>query len=287
MSLPIAVGDSASLAYTIWPFGVHGGGHALDGHPGFDFEYRLGSSVYAPVDATVSNRIPDSNSPADRESVQLRYPGSPMDYFIDITNLMNVPPSVQPNARVTRGQILGTAGPIGFGPNVGAATSAMIHFGVSDPNTNEPNIAPHSVSPDKFMSAEARSQLAVIWQNAAYVSEWCEPFLDNDRAALFPKRRTWSLGSGSTPARIVAGCPTEFGATEYSFTDASGATTDTGAMAVGWSNRPTTVDFTSSTGVRRLGLFDIVSDTMRLALGAPGAGRPASFTGASVYSTQK
>src|SRR4051812_20538448 len=37
MSLPIALADSASQAYTIWPFGVHGGGHALDGHPGFDF----------------------------------------------------------------------------------------------------------------------------------------------------------------------------------------------------------------------------------------------------------
>ena len=128
-----------------------------------------------------------------------------MDYLIDITNLTNVPASVQVGARVARGQVIGTAGPMAIGTNV--STSAMIHFGLSDPNTNEPNIAPHSVSPDKFMTPEARAQLATLWQNAAYVSEWCEPFLDNDRGALFPKSRTWTLTSGTTAARIVAGCP--------------------------------------------------------------------------------
>jgi len=263
---------------------VHGGGHDLDGHPGFDFEYRLGSPVYAPVDATVSNRIPDFNSPADRESIQLRYPGVPTDYFIDITNLMNVPAAIQTGTRVARGQVLGTAGPIGFGSNA-MSTSAMIHFGVSDPNTNEPNIAPHSVSPDKFMTPEARAQLAAIWANAAYVSEWCEPFLDNNRAELFPKSRAWTLASGTTAAKIVAGCPTVNGATEYSFVDASGVTMETGSMTVGWANRPTTVDFTSSTGLRRLGLYDIVSETMRLSLGPAGGGRPTSLGTASVYAT--
>ena len=288
LSLPINVADSTSLAYTIWPFGVHGSSHALDGHPGFDFEYRPGSPMLAPVDATVGNRIPDFNSPTDRESIQLRYPGVPMDYLIDITNLMNVPASIQPGTRVARGQALGVAGPMGLGPSA-PYVAGMIHFGVSDPNTNEPNIAPHAVSPDKFMTPEARAQLATIWQNAAYVSEWCEPFLDNDRAALFPKSRTWSAGTltaGSTPARIVAGC-TENGATQYSFVDGSGTTIETGSMSVGWSARPTTVDFTSSTGSRRLGLYDIVSETMRLSLGAPGAGRPSSLAGASTYSTQK
>jgi len=66
ISLPIAPGDSTSIGYGIWPFGVHGSSHALDGHPGFDFEYRLGAPVYAVIDATVSNRFPDSNSPGPR-----------------------------------------------------------------------------------------------------------------------------------------------------------------------------------------------------------------------------
>jgi len=48
-----------------------------------------------------------------------------------------------------------------------------------------------------------------------------------------------------------------------------------------------TLDFISSTGTRRLAIYDIVSGTMRLALGTPGGSRPASFNGASIYTTQK
>jgi hypothetical protein len=36
IDLPIAAGDGATLAYGIRPYGVHGGGHAVDGHGGFD-----------------------------------------------------------------------------------------------------------------------------------------------------------------------------------------------------------------------------------------------------------
>lgn len=45
IELPIAPGDAANVAYGIWPFGVHGSSHAVDGHPGFDVEYRVGASV--------------------------------------------------------------------------------------------------------------------------------------------------------------------------------------------------------------------------------------------------
>ena len=50
IDLPIAAGDGATLAYGIWPYGVHGGGHALDGHGGFDVEYRIGAPVLAAAD---------------------------------------------------------------------------------------------------------------------------------------------------------------------------------------------------------------------------------------------
>ena len=73
----------------------------------------------------------------------------------------------------------------------------------------------------------------------------------------------------------------------FPLVDAGGATLETGAMSVGWAARPTTVDFTSSTGLRRLGLYDIVSETMRLSVGAPGGSRPASLSAPSIYITQK
>src|SRR5689334_997482 len=47
VDLPIAAEDTAFNAYGLWPFGVHGGSHAVDGHPGWDIEYRAGASARA------------------------------------------------------------------------------------------------------------------------------------------------------------------------------------------------------------------------------------------------
>jgi hypothetical protein len=58
-------------------------------------------------------------------------------------------------------------------------------------------------------------------------------------------------------------------------------------MNIGWAARPTTVDFMSSSGTRRLGFYDIVGDAMRLALGGPGASRPTALAAAGVYSTNR
>src|SRR5689334_12763262 len=55
IDLPIAPADSVSIGYGLWPFGVHGSAHALDGHPGFDFEYRPGAPVLAVADGIVDN----------------------------------------------------------------------------------------------------------------------------------------------------------------------------------------------------------------------------------------
>jgi hypothetical protein len=62
IELPIAPGDAANVAYGIWPFGVHGSSHAVDGHPGFDVEYRVGASVRAAADGTLQNLSVDPNA---------------------------------------------------------------------------------------------------------------------------------------------------------------------------------------------------------------------------------
>jgi len=211
--------------------------------------------VLAPTDATVSNRFPDINAPSQRETSSSAIPACRMDYLIDITNLMNVPSAVSTGARGRTGADDRHGGPLGFGRGRELALRDD-SFRRERSNTNEANIAPHSVSPDKFMSAEARAQLAVIWQTAAYVSEWCEPFSTTIARRCFRSAATWTVSSGPAPAAIVAGCPTESGATEYSFIDAAARDDGDRAMSVGWSARPTTIDFTSSTGIRRLGLYD-------------------------------
>lgn len=59
LDMPIAPGDQGDSAYSIWPFGVHGGGHATDGHPGWDVEFRPGAQVLAAADGTVQNAMPE------------------------------------------------------------------------------------------------------------------------------------------------------------------------------------------------------------------------------------
>jgi hypothetical protein len=136
------------------------------------------------------------------------------------------------------------------------------------------------------MTPEAKAQLDVIWQSSAYVAEWWEPFMNNSRAHGFPFSRTWTLQSGQTAVQILVSCPFDGCTPQYSWLDANGSTIDTGTMRLGWAARPTTVDFVSNGGQSRLGLYDIVGGTMRLALGAPGAGRPTSFANASAYLTR-
>ena len=287
LDLPIRPGDSANSAYGIWPFGVHGGSHALDGHPGYDFEYRPGSPVLAAADGLVDNVIADTLSipgAADRFSVQLRVSGPSGNYFISYTNLVAVPPGVTPRAAVSRGQVIGTAGTIGNGSG---QPFAMTHFQLNDPADTTPALSnTGAVNPESYFTAAARAELDTIWRTAAYINEWCEPFLGNSRANGFPMRRTWTRRSGDGPAGIEVRCPTDGpDVFEYSLLDAGGAAIETGRLRLGWDRRPTTADFVASTGTTRLGLYDIVSGSMQLALAAASASRPASFAAATVYAT--
>lgn len=71
----------------------------------------------------------------------------------------------------------------------------------------------------------------------------------------------------------------------YAMTNGDGPA-ESGTVVVGWNLRPMTLDFRSSSGSSRLAIYDIVSESMRLALGGPGAPRPASLDAASVYTTR-
>jgi hypothetical protein len=283
--LPIAPGDSTSLAYTIWPFGVHGSSHAVDGHPGYDFEYPIGARVLAAADGTVDNVITDINF-GDRFNVQLRHACAPVECFTDYTNLASITPAVVKGARIARGEPLGVAGGLGLS---GVATSAMTHFQLVDPNRAEPALSNvGAVGIESYVSPTARAQLDALWRVAAYRAEWCEPFLTNSRAGGFPFTRTWQLQSGAGPATIVVTCRSDAAEfVEYSFAGADGGTSEAGSLAVRYDARPTTADFRPAAGAAvRLALYDIVGGTMQLAVGAPGAPRPSSLAAASTYTTR-
>jgi hypothetical protein len=275
IDLPIAAGDGATLAYGIWPYGVHGGGHAVDGHGGFDIEYRVGAPVLAAADGVVDSVTVDAHD-SSRRVVRLKHARDRGTYLTDYSNLVAVPDRIAPGAAVARGDTLGTAGAFVDG------RSAMIHFQLGDPThlENGQIIA----SPEGYVSASAKTRLDELWRASAYRAEICEPFLTNSRAHGFPIARTWTRQSGTGASTIEITCESETETTYVMRND--GTVTESGSVTIGWSVRPTTADFQPSSGSTRLATYDILSDTMRLALGGPAAPRPASLDGAAVYVTR-
>ena len=103
VDLPIAESDSTSQAYAIWPFGVHDGSHGLDGHLGFDIEYRVGARVLAAASGTVASVTTDPHDPS-RRVVDLRHASARGTYTTGYSNLIDVPGAVVPGAPVARGE---------------------------------------------------------------------------------------------------------------------------------------------------------------------------------------
>jgi hypothetical protein len=285
--MPVQPGDSATTAYGLWPFGVHGGGHAEDGHPGWDVEFRLGASAVAAADGEVLHAVPDPSA-AGRYTLRLMHRQGTRVYHTDYTNIAALAPGVTAGAQVKAGQPLGLVGwqtlTIGRTP----VTFAMIHFQVNDSATHEGLTNPNAVSPLSYLTPAGRTTFDAIWATASYGQEVCEPFPGNPRTATFPLNRTWTLVSGGLPARIDFTCvdPRE-GSREYTLRDAGGRALESGTVNVDPLARPvSTIDLRPAAGAARLGVYDIRSDTLEIALGESGAARPAGLAHASVYRTR-
>ena len=202
--LPVAAGDTATNFFGMTAFGIHFGGtgpsgHGLDGHPGWDVEYRVGAQVRAAADGIVQSVFTDSfiNS---RSVIQIQHQGGG-NYRTVYTNVESVAAGITANAPVTRGQVLGGAGVIS--PTTGRGVSyAMTHFQVDDFSRNEGSTNPNSVNPETFLDPAGRTLFDTVWKTAAYDVELTEPFTGNTRDVTFPITRTWTRESGSLAARI-------------------------------------------------------------------------------------
>jgi hypothetical protein len=284
VDLPVADGDSGSNAFGIWPFGVHGSSHAIDGHPGFDVEFRPGSLVRAAADGTIQHVVPDSQT-AGRFTIRIDHSAAGR-YATDYTNVEGLSPGIVAGALVTRGQPLGAAGVQTQFIGTSSVTWAMTHFQVNDFSRNEGLTNANAVSPETFLTASARSSFDAIWRRSAYQTEWCEPFPTNSRLAGFPMSRTWTLRSGSLPAQLDVRCVSENSVDyEYAFRSADGAV-ETGILRVDATAKPLArVDLRPTAGTPRLGVYDIVSGTLEITLGASGGTRPETLSAPTVYTS--
>jgi len=285
--MPIDAADLATTAFGIAPYGYHGADHAEDGHPGWDVEYRLGGIVRAAAAGTVQSVFPDP-SVAARSTVQLEHVIGTHFYRTVYTNLASVTPEIIPAAAVRSGQALGIAGTVSQAVGTTPITYAMTHFQLDDFEYYRDIPNPNAVTPEPFLAADAKLFFDRIFSGAVFSTELVEPYASNPRDLRFPASRTWTRVSGDGPAgvrftRAAARNPNY----DYVILAESGTAIETGTVTLGLTARPfPAIDLVSATG-RRLGVYDIVSDQMRLSLANPGASRPVDVNAASTYRTPR
>jgi hypothetical protein len=287
IDMPIDAADLATTAFGLAPFGYHGADHAEDGHPGWDVEYRVGGIVRAAAAGTVQSVFPDPLSPG-RFTVQLEHVVASHHYRTVYTNLANLNADVAPAEVVTVGQPLGTAGTVSGIVGSTPLSYAMSHFQLDDLEFHRELPNPNAVSPEAFLSADARRLFDRIWATAAYGHELVEPFITNPREQLMPAR-TWTRAGGDGPAGLRftrrSATAAEY---DYALLAESGTIVEAGTVVVTTTSRPlSSIDLVSPTSTRRFGVYDIVSNELRLSLAPAGANRPGDLSAASIYRTSR
>ena len=285
LRMPIDASDAATTAFGLAPFGYHGADHAADGHPGWDVEYRIGGIVRSAAAGTVQSVFADPSVPG-RSTVQIEHVVGTHFYRTVYTNLATVSPGIAADAAVLAGQSIGVAGTVSQTVGTTPITYAMTHFQLDDFEyyRNVPN--PNAVTPEPFLTPEARSFFERVWSTAVSSTELIEPYASNPRDLRFPASRTWTRVSGDGPAGIRF---TRSDARNPNYESAvlaeSGTAVETGTVTLALTARPfPTIDLVAATG-RRLGTYDIVSNQMRLSLANAGSSRPVDLGAASYYRT--
>ena len=284
VAMPVEPGDAANTVFGILPFGYHGAEHAADGHPGWDIEYRIGGIVRAAAAGTVGNVLPDSVT-AGRFTVQIEHTVGTHHYRTSYTNLASVNADVVAPAAVRAGQPLGTAGTIG---TPGSLSFAMTHFQLDDFEYYRETNHPNAVSPEPFLTAPAKSLFDALWSSARFAPELVEPLATNPRDLRFPASRKWTRAGGDGPAGIRFTRRTATGTgIEYELLAESGTVIEAGTVSLTITARPYPYIDLASPTAGHIGIYEIVSNEMRLSLTTPGSQRPIDLNGASVYHTTK
>jgi hypothetical protein len=290
IALPIDGSDYATTVFGIAPFGYHGADHAAEGHSGWDIEYRPGAFVRAAAAGTVLAVIEESAA-TGRFTVQIEHVVGSHFYRTIYTNLATLSSDIIEDAEVRTGQSLGTPGiaaTLSTPAASGLSGTVGIHFQLDDLEFHREGPDPKAVTPESFLSPAARSLFDALWARAVYAHELVEPFATNPRTLSFPASRTWIRAGGDGPAGIrFTRSRLQAAEYEYALLAESGTVIETGAVAINVMARPyPMIALTAATSVR-LGLYDIVSNEMRLSLANPGSPRATDLNGASVYRTPR
>ena len=137
--------------YGLWPYGFKGKSKEdhNEGHPGWDFELKKGSKVYAIADLEIV-QIHDGDAESEGSVVKVIEAYAKLAdgrYHIVYHSVKNLEPGVQEGAIIKEGQPLAEAG-FSLSPN-----SVMIHFGIFKPFDSVGSC------PTPFFSTEAQVTL--------------------------------------------------------------------------------------------------------------------------------
>ncbi len=284
VAMPIAVTDTAFAAYGIWPFGVHGANHALDGHPGWDIEFKPGGQVLAAQNGTILSLFADTSS--NTTTMQVSHAFGARNYRTVYTSIVTVAAGLSVGASVALGQVLGVPRTQTRMIGTRNVTYAAIHFQLDDFSSMSGLTNVNAISPEPRLLPESISLFQAMWAKTGYSQELCEPFPTNSRAAVYPVTRRWISGAGASARRLDVTCqisPT----TPHQFALDAPGDQSSGALLVnplaGGSGE---IDF-NRTGTVQRGLYRIVSDSLFLQLAAIGAPRPGSLATPVVYVTAR
>jgi len=288
VSLPIRPQDYVHNAFGVNPFGAHIGDHGIDGHPGWDIEYAIGAPVLAAADGSVQSVVPGLLG--TEWSIQLTHRVGGRDAYRTIYGVASVASGVTPGAAVVTGQTLGIVNTYTGTIGTTAVTYAFTHFQLDDFSASAGLTNRNAVSPESFLTPDAKREFATMWASASYTQELTEPFVTNPRDVSFPMTRLWLLSAGGLTAQLeITRASASAIGFSYVMRDVSGANMETGVLQVDPVARPVAaIDFTpAGSAQRRRGVYSIVDGTMQLDYGAPGAPRPSSLDGASRYLTTR
>lgn len=270
MTLPIEAVDASTTSSAMTPFGFHGAGHAETGHTGWDFNYRSGAQVRAAAAGTIAAIFAEAST--GRFTVQIEHLVDRHHYQTTYSSLATLSAGIETGKLVASGQALGVA-------------AGISHFQLDDFEYYRDIPAPNAVSAEPFLTAAGKSQLDLVWSKAVYAEELIEPFITNPRAFAFPASRTWMRAGGLGPAGLRFTRQNLRDGYDYALLSESGTTIETGTVSLDVTAAPfATIDLVSATGTRR-GIYDIVSNEMRIVLGEQGTPRPSSFASATVLRT--
>ena len=287
IAMPIDSADPSNIAFGLTPFGYHDAVHAAEGHAGWDIEYRIGGIVRAAAAGVVLSVAPDPAT-GGRSIVQIEHLVGEHYYRTVYTNLADVRDTIVVDAAVVSGQPLGTAGTVSQFVGRIPLVFAMSHFQLDDLEIHREGPDPKAVSPEPFLNAAGKSVFDRIWSGAAFAHELIEPFATNSRTLSFPASRTWLRAGGDGPAGIrFTRSRAQAAEYDYALLAESGTVIETGAVAIDTTARPYPLIALTSSTAMRLGLYDIVSNELRLSLSNPGSPRPSDLSGASIYRTTR